>query len=158
MVSSSRLLHRLSLGRWLLGLVLVMANGSGWAGADSVAGAGERIGRLAERAAVVAHDVVYQGAVLRGLYGPGTAPVDHPCGHTNATAGVAPSSDPCTSPGSPCAGLCITACQPAAGAGPALPFTPAGLPATGLAEARPQRSGWTGTGRSVPPESPSPIV
>jgi len=163
-VSSSRLLQRLSVTRWLLGLAFFIAFGSGWACADPAAGAGQRIGRMAERLAVVqvadrvALDLVARGADLRGLAGLGAARGDHPCGHADATAGAAPDSDSGSSPHSPCAGLCAAACLPAAGTGPALPFTPAGLLATGLAEACPQRSGWAGTGRCVPPESPLPIV
>ncbi len=167
MVSSSRLLHRLSLGRWLLGLWLVMANVYGWACADPAAGAGQRIGLWPEPAAVapapdrVAHGAMEHGADRVpgwGLAWHGTPLADHPCGHGQAVGGAALGSDPCASPASPCAGLCAAVCLAAAGAGLAWPFTPAGLPANGRAEACPQLSGWTGTGRSVPPESPPPIV
>jgi len=131
-------------------LVLAMAHGSDWACVDH-----SGVAPLPDR---IAHDLVAHGAVLRGLAIPGMSQADHPCGHANAAVDATPSSDPCTSPGSPCAGQCATVCLPAPGAGPALPFTPTGLPANGLAEACPQRSGWTVTGRSVPPESPPPIV
>jgi hypothetical protein len=112
MVSSSRLLQRLSVTRWLLGLALLVTFGSGWACADPAAGAGQRIGRMANRTAVVqvadrvALDLVARGADLQGLAGLGAARGDHPCGHADATAGAAPDGDPCSSPHSPCAGLC----------------------------------------------------
>ena len=157
-------LSRLALGRGLLGLLLVLATGASSACTDAAAAAGQRIGRLAERPALVQADDapaplrLAQGGVLPGRVASSTHPDGHPCDHENAGAGVAPGSDPCTSPDSHCAGLCAAVCLPAAGAGTALPFTPAGMAATGRAEACPQQSGWTRTGRSVSPESPPPIV
>jgi len=163
MISSACLVRRWWLGRWLLGLVLVVANSSVWASVDHAVGAGQRLGQWAESAAVaplpmqVAHDVVARGVVLRVLAVHGTNPAEQPCGHAIPAAGAL-GGGPCISGDSPCAGLCAAVCLPATGAGPALPFASAELSATVLTEARPQRSGWTGTGRIVPPESPPPIV
>jgi hypothetical protein len=142
----------------------MLAAGASSACADPAAAAGPRIGQWAERPALALADDAQalprpaQGAVLRGRVTTDTHPAGHPCDHEIAGTGVAPCSDPCTAPDSHCAGLCAAVCLPAAGTGPALPFTPAGIAATGRAEACPQLSGWTGTGRCVSPESPPPIV
>lgn len=157
-------LSRLALGRGLPGLLLVLATGPGRACADPAAAAGQRIWRLTERPALVQADDAQaplrlaQGGVLPGRVASSSHPAGHPCDHESAGFGVVPGSDTCTSPGSHCAGLCAAVCLPAAGAGPALPFTPAGPAASGRAEACPQQSGWSGTGRSVSPELPPPIV
>lgn len=174
MVSRSRFVHWPVIRRCMLGLLLLV-HGAVWACGDAAADAGARFGRPAVLSSgdlagmhpaspgahgAVPHGAVPQGSMPRGAVAGHLAAVvaaqaDHRCGQPQANAGAG--SQPCTQV-SACVGLCATVCLPAAAAGPALAGGAGGLRAAARAEACPVRPGWAVTGRSVPPESPPPIV
>lgn len=137
-----RHLHRQALGRWLVGLLLVLTQGLAWACADQAAGA-DGVGlqmQIQVPAEAQAHAQASTDTATAAL-----AAGDHatPCGGGQGTD---------------CAGLCATVCLPVPGVGPALLATPLAMPAVGPASACPLSAGWTATARQVPPESPPPIV
>lgn len=163
MVSRSHFVHRPGMRGWVFGLLLLV-HGFVWACADPVGDGGVRIGRWAGVASQVtvhtdthgAGGAMPDGAAARSRAAAVMAPAGHPCG--GLRSGANPSGQPGADRLSTCAGLCAALCLPAAAAGSALPCASGRLPAEARAEACPVGPGWAVTGRSVPPESPPPIV